>query len=77
MGGGGGGGGGGLSHCPTPKCGLTQMMRMHVLHTGSHIHQWEPLHKTLLDLRAVMWVSSSVSFTVPGLILQLLEGPSL
>ena len=42
-----------------PLCDLTQMTRMQVLLTGSHLHRWEPLLKTLKCLRAVIWVSGS------------------
>ena len=48
---------GGFGEVTTPPlCDLTQITRMQVLHTGSHLHRWEPLRKTLKYKRAVIWV---------------------
>ena len=40
--------GGGVGEVTTPPlCDPTQMTLMQVLHTGSYLHRWEPLRKTL------------------------------
>ena len=41
-------------HHHHPKCDLTQMTLMQVLHTGSYLHRRGPLCK-LSILRAVIW----------------------
>ena len=59
--GGGGGGWGGEVTAP-PLCDLTQMTLMQVLHTGSYLHRWEPLRKTLYT------ESRHLVYCVPGYI---------
>ena len=51
-----GGGRAGEITVPPLWCDLTQMTRIQVLLTGSHLPWWEPLCKSPSTLRAVMWV---------------------
>ena len=47
-------GGGGEVTTP-PLCNLTQTTLMLMILTGIDLHRWEPLHDSLITLRAVVW----------------------
>ena len=53
--------GGGFGEVTTPPlCNLTQMTLMQVVHTETYLHRWEPLRKTLLIKRAVIWFKPGI-----------------
>ena len=53
--------GGGFGEVTAPPlCNLTQMTLMQVVHTETHLHRWEPLRKTLLNKRAVIWFNPGI-----------------